>query len=92
LVLNSAVAFDWLSLSSRVKRQDDATDAKDASDAKDSSKEKAAVDLHSGEFCVDVSTYGEVVFEAKPRDKCHTTFQKKCEQKTDQVTSRMPVS
>jgi len=86
LTLTEALAFDWLSLSSRVKRQD-ADTPKDAKDA----KEKAAaaadgpVDLHSGEFCVDVSTFGEVTFEATPREKCETTFQKNCEEKTDQV-------
>merc|ERR1712241_1437149 len=40
---------------------------------------RETVDLHNGEFCVDVSTYGAVTFEATPREKCDTTFQKQCE-------------
>ena len=39
---------------------------------------RETVDLHNGEFCVDVSTYGAVTFEATPREKCDTTFQKQC--------------
>jgi len=46
---------------------------------------RETVDLHNGEFCVDVSTYGSVTFEATPREKCDTTFQKQCETKTEQV-------
>jgi len=46
---------------------------------------RETVDLHNGEFCVDVSTYGAVTFEATPREKCDTTFQKQCETKTEQV-------
>ena len=46
---------------------------------------REVVDLHSGEFCVDVSTYGDVVFEPKSREKCDTTFAKQCEDKTEQV-------
>ena len=40
---------------------------------------REVVDLHSGEFCVDVSTYGDVVFEPTTREKCDTQFQKQCE-------------
>lgn len=46
---------------------------------------REVVDLHSGEFCVDVSTYGDVVFEPTTREKCDTTFQKQCETKSEQV-------
>ena len=35
---------------------------------------REVVDLHSGEFCVDVSTFGEVQFEPTDREKCDTTF------------------
>ena len=47
-----------------------------------------AVDLHSGEFCVDVSTYGLVKFERTPRNKCDTTFEKICEERNQQVTQK----
>jgi len=43
------------------------------------------VDLHNQEFCVDVSTYGQVKFEPTIREKCDTSFSKRCETKTDQV-------
>ena len=46
---------------------------------------REVVDLHSGEFCVDVSTYGAVVFEPTSREKCDTIFQKQCEDKNEQV-------
>ena len=46
---------------------------------------REVVDLHSGEFCVDVSTYGDIKFEGQPREKCDTTFEKKCETKSEQV-------
>merc|ERR1712018_411108 len=46
---------------------------------------REVVDLHSGEFCVDVSTFGEVSFEPTPREKCDTTFEKQCETKSEQV-------
>ena len=46
---------------------------------------REVVDLHSGEFCVDVSTYGAVVFEPTSREKCDTTFMKQCEDKNEQV-------
>ena len=45
-----------------------------------------AVDLHNGEFCVDVSTFGLVEFKRTARQKCDTIFEKKCETKSDQVT------
>ena len=46
---------------------------------------RETVDLHNGEFCVDVSTFGPVSFEATPREKCDTTFAKQCETKNEQV-------
>ena len=46
---------------------------------------REVVDLHSGEFCVDVSTFGEVQFEPTDREKCDTTFEKQCETKNEQV-------
>ena len=46
---------------------------------------REVVDLHSGEFCVDVSTYGLVEFEPTPREKCDSTFNKVCETKNEQV-------
>ena len=46
---------------------------------------REVVDLHSGQFCVDVSTYGEVVYEPTSREKCDTQFQKVCEDKSEQV-------
>ena len=44
------------------------------------------VDLHNGEFCVDVSTYTDVQYRPEPREKCDTTFAKQCEDKTEEVT------
>ena len=48
-------------------------------------EEDEGVDLHSGEFCVDVSTFGDIVFENQGREACDTTFEKVCETKTEQV-------
>ena len=48
--------------------------------------EDEGVDLHSGEFCVDVSTFGDIVFENQGREACDTTFEKVCETKTEQVS------
>ena len=50
--------------------------------------EDEGVDLHSGEFCVDVSTFGDIVFENQGREACDTTFEKVCETKTEQVSSK----
>ena len=44
------------------------------------------MDLHSGEFCVDVSTFGDIVFENQGREACDTTFEKVCETKTEQAS------
>lgn len=43
------------------------------------------VDLHNGEFCVDVSTYTPVQYRPEPREKCDTTFAKQCEEKTEEL-------
>ena len=48
------------------------------------------MDLHSGEFCVDVSTFGDIVFENQGREACDTTFEKVCETKTEQVSPEKP--
>ena len=48
--------------------------------------EDEGVDLHSGEFCVDVSTFGDIVFENQGREACDTTFERVCETKTEQVS------
>ena len=50
--------------------------------------EDEGVDLHSGEFCVDVSTFGDIVFENQGREACDTTFEKECETKTEQVSPK----
>ena len=44
------------------------------------------VDLHNGEFCVDVSEWGEVEYEPIEREKCSSTFDKVCEMKTERVS------
>ena len=43
------------------------------------------VDLHNGEFCVDVSEWGDVEYTPLEREQCDSTFAKKCEMKTEQV-------
>ncbi|XP_040583609.1 uncharacterized protein [Lepeophtheirus salmonis] len=43
------------------------------------------IDLHNDEFCVDVSTYGEVSFEPVTRKKCDTVFVKNCKDKDEQI-------
>ena len=45
----------------------------------------AVVDLHNQEFCVDVSTYQEVVWVQKPGEMCKTEFVKQCETKSENV-------
>ena len=52
----------------------------------DGEGDEGGVDLHSGEFCVDVSTFGDIVFENQGREACDTTFEKVCETKTEQVS------
>ena len=44
------------------------------------------VDLHKGEFCVDVSTYGPVKYDKKPVKVCDSTFVKNCEDRSEQVS------
>ena len=44
------------------------------------------VDLHTGEFCVDVSTWGDVIYEPVEREKCDSIFTKVCEDKNKQVS------
>lgn len=48
-------------------------------------RETQSSDPHLGDFCVDVSTYGEITFTSEPRNKCDTTFEKQCEDKTEQI-------
>ena len=43
------------------------------------------VDLHKGEFCVDVSTYGPIEYDHVPVEVCDSTFTKQCETKYDEV-------
>ena len=45
------------------------------------------VDLHNGEFCVDVSEWGDVEYTPLEREQCDSTFEKKCEMKTEQVVT-----
>ena len=49
---------------------------------------RAIDNLHSGEHCVDVSTYEPVAFKDVTVEVCDSTFEKTCEQKTDQVRKR----
>lgn len=49
-------------------------------------RQDAVVDLHNSEFCVDVSTYGDVIFEPQTRSKCDSEFVKKCETKSERVS------
>ena len=44
------------------------------------------VDLHKGEFCVDVSTYGPVKYDKKPVKVCDSTFVKNCKDRSEQVS------
>ena len=43
------------------------------------------VDLHKGEFCVDVSTFGPIEYDSAPVKVCDTTFSKKCDDKYHMV-------
>ena len=47
---------------------------------------RAIENLHSGEHCVDVSTYEPVAFKDVTVEVCDSTFVKTCEDKTDQVS------
>ena len=46
------------------------------------------VDLHKGEFCVDVSTYGPVEYDHVPVEVCDSTFAKQCEDRYEEVNTR----
>ena len=46
---------------------------------------EATVDLHTKEFCVDVSTYQPVVWQEVDAEQCSTVFVKKCEDRTEEV-------
>ena len=43
------------------------------------------VDLHNKEFCVDVSTFQEVVWVERDGEVCETVFVKQCEDKSENV-------
>ena len=47
--------------------------------------ETKTVDLHKGEFCVDVSAYGPVTYDKKAVKVCDTSFVKQCEDRSEQV-------
>ena len=38
--------------------------------------DQESVDLHKGEFCVDVSTFGPVQYDITPVEVCDSTFSK----------------
>ena len=81
---------DWVAATlTRYKRQQAGEAAAAAAAAgegdEEAPEEGAVVDLHNQEFCVDVSTFGPISFEAEPREKCDTTFEKRCETKSEQV-------
>jgi hypothetical protein len=43
------------------------------------------VDLHKGEFCVDVSTYGQIEYDNAKIEVCDSTFAKQCTNKYKEV-------
>ena len=43
------------------------------------------VDLHKGEFCVDVSTFGPVTYDSTFVEVCDSTFAKQCEDRYESV-------
>ena len=47
--------------------------------------ETKTVDLHKGEFCVDVSAFGPVTYDKKAVKVCDTSFVKQCEDRSEQV-------
>ena len=47
--------------------------------------DQPSVDLHKGEFCVDVSTYGPTKYDKKPVEVCDSTFVKNCKDRSEQV-------
>ena len=48
-------------------------------------EEAETVDLHKGEFCVDVSTFGPVTYDSTFVEVCDSTFAKKCEDRYESV-------
>ena len=42
-------------------------------------------DLHTGEFCVDVSTYTDVQYDNDTVEVCDSTFAKQCTNKVEEV-------
>ena len=48
-------------------------------------EEVETVDLHKGEFCVDVSTFGPVEYDSTFVEVCDSTFAKKCEDRYESV-------
>ena len=53
----------------------------------DAQPDQESVDLHKGEFCVDVSTFGPVQYDIAPVEVCDSTFSKKCEDRYETVTT-----
>ena len=47
------------------------------------------MDLHTKEFCVDVSTYDPVTWVEKDAEACETTFVKECSDKTENVCANV---
>ena len=47
--------------------------------------DQETVDLHKGEFCVDVSTFGPVEYDTAPVETCDSTFSKVCEDRYEEV-------
>ena len=54
--------------------------------------ESEIVDLHTGEFCVDVSTFGPVEYDTSPAEVCDSTFAKQCEDRYEEVISSIKPS
>ena len=48
-----------------------------------------SVDLHNGEFCVDVSVFGPVIYDKKAVKVCDSSFVKQCEDRSEQVMLKM---
>ena len=51
-------------------------------------EEVETVDLHKGEFCVDVSTFGPVIYDSTFVEVCDSTFAKKCEDRYESVIAK----
>ena len=52
-------------------------------------QESEVVDLHNKEFCVDVSTFLEVVWVERDGEMCKTDFVKQCEDKSENVCAEV---